>query len=70
MRRLDLQRFAVVCLLLCAVSVVVFIVGLATCLESECASWHLWVNTVAFFGVPTFLVMAVIAGLTGWVRRD
>ncbi len=70
MRRPGRRRFLAACLILSVFFTVVFTVGFATCLESACATWHKAVNTLAFLGAWTFLVMALIAALIGWVKRS
>lgn len=70
MRRQGRWRVATACLVLSGFSAFAFSVGFATCLESECASWHRTVNTITFFAVPTFLVVALIAALIGWAKRS
>jgi hypothetical protein len=69
MRRPGRWRFVTACLLLSALSLFAFSVGLATCLESECAWWQQAVNTATFFAVPTFLVAALIGVLVGRLKR-
>ena len=63
-------RVAVACLVLSGFSAYALWLGFITCLEFGCPSWRETVNTVAFFGVPTFLVVALIAALIGWVTRS
>ncbi len=63
-------RFATACLVLSGLSLFAFSVGFMTCLEFGCASWRKTVNTVTFFGVPTFLGLALVAALIGWVKRS
>lgn len=60
-------KLALVLTALLGADTIALVVAFTTCLESRCADWHLWLDTVLFYVFASLLVLAVVAVCVAFV---